>query len=211
MRRQALFMAAALSASLALSGGSSAEEKGGGDPRTRLGGASTEADAAAAKYFTDTEVLDQDGHPHRFYTDLIRGRKVLINFAFTSCKGVCPTMTANLSRVRSLLGSRVGKDITILTITVDPVNDTPQALKRYAQQFKAGAGWYFLTGTPENVGRVLKRLGGFAPKPDEHTTTLLIGDAATGVWMKSIATERPETIVYLVNHLNDEREIVENR
>ena len=68
-----------------------------------------------------------------------------------------------------------------------------------------------LTGTPANVTAVLKRLGGFAGKPEEHTTTLLIGDARTGIWMKSIATERPETIAYLVNHLNDKLDIVENR
>ena len=165
--------------------------------------AASASDAAAAKYFTNTELIDQDGTPHRLYQDLLRGKKVLINFAFTSCKGVCPTMTQNLARVQKLLGKRVGKEITMITITVDPVNDTPAVLKAFAAKFQAGPGWYFLTGTPENVNLVLKRLGGAVKDPGEHTSTLLVGDTRTSTWLKTIATERPETIVHLVDHLND--------
>ena len=181
-----------------------AERRAADAERTKIGGATGDADAAAAKYFTDTELVDQDGRPRRFYRDLIRGRKVLINFAFTACKGVCPVMTANLARVRTLLGARVGKEVTLLTITVDPVNDTPRTLKQFAAKHGAGPGWYFLTGTPENVSSVLKRLGGLAAKPEEHASILLIGDAVTGTWVKSMATERPETIVYLLDHLDAE-------
>jgi len=160
---------------------------------------------AAAKYFTNTELVDQHGRPHRFYDGLIRGRKVLINFAFTTCKGVCPGMTANLARVQKRLGARVGKEISILTITVDPVNDTPAALAKFAAKFDASPGWYFLTGTPENVATVLGRLGGLAKTPDEHASALLIGDASSGYWVKTVATSRPEDIVYLVDHVADER------
>lgn len=175
------------------------------EDRQKLGGAARAEDEAAQRYFTDTELVDQSGTPRRFYSDLIRGRKVLINFAFTSCKGVCPTMTANLAKVQKLLGKRAGAEVTILTITVDPVNDTPAALKRYAEQFKAGPGWYFLTGVPENVSAVLKRLGGLAPRPEEHSAVLLIGDAATGYWVKTAAVEQPESIVTLLDHINDKR------
>jgi len=66
-----------------------------------------------------------------------------------------------------LLGKRAGAEVTILTITVDPVNDTPASLKKYAEQFKAGPGWYFLSGAPGNGSAVLKNLGGLAPKPGE--------------------------------------------
>ena len=87
---------------------------------------------------------------------------------------------------------------------VDPVNDTPRTLKQFAAKHGAGAGWSFLTGTPENVSTVLKRLGGLAARPEEHASILLIGDAVTGTWVKSTGTERPETIVYLLDHLDDE-------
>jgi protein SCO1/2 len=186
-----------------------ADEKPAGDAVTKMkiGGAATRAaESAAAKYFTSTELVDQHGRPHRVYEDLIRGRKVLINFAFTSCKGVCPGMTANLARVQRLLGARVGKEISILTLTVDPVNDTPAVLAEFAAKFHASPGWYFLTGTPDNVATVLGRLGGLAKKPEEHAATLLIGDAKSGYWMKTVATARPEDIVYLVDHVADERD-----
>jgi len=158
---------------------------------------------AAAKYFTNTEVVDQDGKPRRFYDDLLRGKKVLVNFAFTSCKGACPTMTANLVKVQKLLGARVGKEIHMITVSVDPENDTPAALKQYTAQRGVGAGWYFLTGAPENVNTVLGRLGSLVSKPDDHATTLLVGNLATGHWLKTQATARPEDIVYVVNHLDD--------
>ncbi|XYH93940.1 SCO family protein [Sorangium sp. So ce1128] len=201
MRRGAPLLAAALA--LALPAASPAGEPALDRTRARASGSSADADAAAAAYFTDTELVDQDGRPRRFYTDLLRGRKVLIHFAFTSCKGACPTMTANLARVQALLGKRAGKEIAILTITVDPVNDTPKVLKQFAAKFNAGDGWRFLTGTPQNVEKVLGRLGGLTKKPEEHTSTLLIGDTTTGMWLKTTATERPETIVHLVDHLND--------
>ncbi|WP_437730691.1 SCO family protein [Sorangium sp. So ce1335] len=200
MRRGAPLVAAALA--LALPAASPAGEPAPRQTRSQVGGAPADADAAAA-YFTDTELVDQDGRPRRFYTDLLRGRKVLIHFIFTSCKGACPTMTSNLARVQALLGKRAGKEVAILTITVDPVNDTPKVLKQYAARFNAGPGWRFLTGAPKNVETVLGRLGGLTKKPEEHTSTLLIGDTTTGMWLKTVATERPETIVRLVDHLND--------
>lgn len=186
--------ALAIFCALTLAGGATAEENAGKTPS---------ADAAAARYFTDTELVDQGGKPRHFYSDLLRGKKVLINFGFTSCKGVCPPMTANLARVQKLLGGRVGREIVMITITVDPVNDTPAVLDQFAKKFGIGPGWYFLTGTPADVKTVLGRLGGLVKKPEEHSALLLIGDLKTGYWVKGLATARPEDIVHLVDHLND--------
>lgn len=197
MRR--LMLALATTLALGAPGGARADES-----RSRIGGAGKAEDEAARRYFTDTLLTDQDGVVRRFYTDLIRGRKVLINFGFTTCKGVCPAMARNLRAVQTRLGPRAS-EVTILTITVDPVNDTPAALKRFAEQMKAGPGWRFLTGTPERVSLVLSRLGGKAPRPEEHSAVLLIGDARTGNWVKTSSMDRPEAIVALIEHLNDPR------
>ncbi|WP_437838236.1 SCO family protein [Sorangium sp. So ce1153] len=207
MKPGAALAAVALALSLASPAPAGDKAPGAGDKaprveRMKLGGTAREDDAAAEKYFTNTELVDQNGRSHRFYEGLLRGRKVLINFAFTSCKGACPTMTANLARVQELLRAR-GERVTILTITVDPENDTPAALKEYAAKFRAGEGWYFLTGTPANVAAVLRRLGGEVRRPDEHTMTLLVGDTSTGMWLKTLATERPETLAYIAQHLDD--------
>ncbi|NTX16631.1 SCO family protein [Myxococcus sp. CA056] len=162
-------------------------------------------DAAAAKYFTNTELVDQHGKTHRFYEDLVRGRKVLINFAFTACKGACSPITKHLTQVQEKLGGRVGKDITMITLSVDPANDTPKSLGTFTKKLGVQPGWYFLTGARENITLVLKKLGGYVDDPDAHNTTLLIGDSATGMWVKSPAMARVENIVYAVEHLNDPR------
>ncbi|HVK63647.1 MAG TPA: SCO family protein [Polyangium sp.] len=158
---------------------------------------------AAARYFTNTKLVDQDGKVRHFHDDLLRGKKVLINVAFTSCKGACPVMTANLAKVQRLLGARMGKAIHIITVTADPENDTPAVLKQYADRHGATAGWYFLTGAPDDVNKVLGRIGGLLRKPEDHATTLYVGNLATGNWVKTQATSRPEDIVYLVDHLDD--------
>ncbi|WPB75356.1 SCO family protein [Archangium violaceum] len=162
-------------------------------------------DASAARYFTNTELVDQHGKTHRFYEDLIRGRKVLINFAFTSCKGVCSPMTKHLAEVQRKLGGRVGKDITMITLSVDPTNDSPESLARFTKKFGVGPGWYFLTGSRENISLVLKKLGGYTDDPNAHSSTLLIGDAATGMWVKAPAMSFVDNLVYAVEHLNDPR------
>ncbi|WP_233613096.1 MULTISPECIES: SCO family protein [Corallococcus] len=162
-------------------------------------------DAAAAKYFTNTELVDQHGKTHRFYEDLVRGRTVLINFAFTSCKGACSPITQHLAEVQRKLSARMGKDVHMLTLSVDPTNDNPKSLAKFAKKFGARPGWYFLTGSRENITLVLKKLGGYAEKPDEHNTTLLIGDASTGMWVKSPAMAMADNIVAAVEHLNDPR------
>jgi protein SCO1/2 len=203
---------AALVASIGLTGAAGAHDKPdkpAGAPkditRQTLPDGSAGDDAAAERYFTNTELIDQNGRAHRFYADLLRGKKVLINFAFTSCSGACPTMTSNLARAQKLLDEKTRKELTFITISVDPVNDTPAALKAFATKLKVGPSWYFLTGTPANVEAVLRRLGGHTSKPSEHLSTLLVGSLSTGHWLKSTATEQPERIAYLARHIDDAR------
>jgi protein SCO1 len=148
----------------------------------------------SAKYFPNLVLLTQDNKPVRFYEDLLKGKTVLINFLFTTCKGVCPPMTANLARVQKYLGERVGRDIVMLSISVDPTTDTPAVLKKFADAFKAQSGWYFLTGEKKNVDWVLYKLGGYVEDKQQHTGVLIIGNEATGEWMKVMAMANPEEI-----------------
>lgn len=158
---------------------------------------------AALAWFTDSEVIDQRGKPHRFYSDLIKDRVVLIHFAFTSCKGACSPIVANLRRVQRLLGDRTPREVRILTLSVDPTNDTPDVLREFASRFDVGPGWYFLTGASENLDRIRRRLGDVSVEPDAHPMTLYIGNAATGNWIRAMATDAPEKIAEAVIHLDD--------
>jgi protein SCO1/2 len=167
------------------------------------GGAEAAAEEEAARrFFTDTEVVDQHGKRHRFYSDLVKDRIVLLNFAYTSCPTVCSPVTKNLARVQELLGDRVGRDVRMITFTVEPEKDDPAALERFAARFGVKPGWHFLTGKPEELRPLLRKLGNHSPDPAAHSTQLVIGDARTGHWLKALATENPERIVEAVEGIN---------
>src|SRR3954470_1198901 len=92
-------------------------------------------------YFPNVPLITQDGKVVRFYDDLLKGKSVVINLIYTHCSGSCPLETARLSQVQHLLGDRVGKDIFFYSISIDPANDTPKALKAYAAKFNVQPGW----------------------------------------------------------------------
>ncbi|HEV2880164.1 MAG TPA: SCO family protein [Pyrinomonadaceae bacterium] len=168
-------------------------------PVGALGDKSVAGDkSAGAGYFPNHILLTQDNKPVRFYEDMIKGKVVLINFMFTTCAGVCPPMAANMAKVQSYLGDRVGKDVVMISISVDPTVDTPDKLKKYADNFKAKPGWYFLTGKKENVDWVLYKLGGYAPDKMQHSAVLIIGNEATGQWIKTAALRNPAQIAEAV-------------
>lgn len=149
---------------------------------------------AAANYFPNTVLITQDNQPVHFFDDLLRGKTVVINFMFTTCTGICPPMTANLVKVQALLGDRVGKDINMISLTVDPGTDNATALKEYAQRFGVKPGWRFLTGKKADIDTVLKKLGGYVEDKNDHNSLLIVGNVVTGEWMKVFAMAKPSEI-----------------
>jgi protein SCO1/2 len=149
----------------------------------------------AASYFPNSVLIDQNNQSVHFFDDLLKGKTVLINFMFTTCTGICPTMTANLQKVQGLLGERVGKDINMISVTVDPVTDSPEALKNYATKFSVKPGWHFVTGSKPNVDLVLRKLGGWVEDKNDHNSILMIGNVETGEWVKMFAMSKPSDIV----------------
>jgi cytochrome oxidase Cu insertion factor (SCO1/SenC/PrrC family) len=158
----------------------------------------TPKSAGGAAYFPNHVLLTQDNQPVRFYDDLLKNKVVLINFMFTTCKGVCSPMTANLAKVQQQLGEHLGKEVVMLSFTVDHETDTPAALKKYADSFKAKPGWYFLTGKKENLDWVLYKIGGYVEDKNQHNLKLIIGNEATGEWQKMHAMSNPTEIVAAV-------------
>ena len=107
----------------------------------------------------DATVYDQNGNKLKFYTDLVKGKTVAINFIFTTCTAICPSLTATFRRVQQELGDRVGQDVHLISVSVDPTTDVPERLKEYAAKFKAGPGWTFVTGDKVEIDSVLLALG----------------------------------------------------
>jgi protein SCO1/2 len=161
--------------------------------------------SAAEKYFTDTVLLNQNGEKMRLYSDLLKGKTVIINSFFATCQGSCLPMSRNLAKVQDALGDRLGKDAVIISISVDPTVDTPPALKAYAKKLNARPGWYFMTGDKQNVDFALKKLGQFVDDKQDHLNIFIIGNERTGLWKKAFGLAPPEELVKLVDSvLNDQ-------
>lgn len=161
-----------------------------------LQGVAEEATPWGPGYFPNTELIDQDGHRLRFFDDLIKDKVVVINFIFTGCGDSCPLETARLRQVQQLLGERVGQDVFFYSISIDPLSDTPEVLKTYAARFKVGPGWRFLTGDKDEIDALRRRLGLFIEGVDngrsrDHNLSLIVGNQATGRWMKASPFENP--------------------
>lgn len=139
---------------------------------------------SSAPALPDVTVTDQDGISHRFYSDLVKGKTVAINFVFTSCKTSCPAAAALFAGVQHRLQQTVGREVTLLSISVDPTVDRPQQLQAYAAKFGAGSGWKFLTGVPYEIKRLLKGLGADVADKADHSPVILIGNEATGEWTR---------------------------
>jgi protein SCO1 len=155
-----------------------------------------------ADYFPNVRLTTQDGRVVRFYDDLMKGKKVAIYLMYTTCKYSCPLETARMAQVQRYLGDAVGKDIFFYSISIDPKHDTPEAMKSYAAKYHAGPGWLFLTGKPEDINKISKRLGLYAePDPanqDGHVPSLMIGNVSTGQWMKNSALDNPRFLAITI-------------
>ena len=153
----------------------------------------------------DVELLDQNGKTVRFYSDLVRNRVVAINFIFTTCTTICPPLGATFARVQRDLGERVGRDVSFISISVDPTTDTPERLKAWGAKFRAGAGWAFVTGKKPAVDELLRALGAASASPQDHSPSILIVDDARGRWTRTYGLAPPSQLVKLINDVVEGR------
>jgi len=159
----------------------------------------------ARNYFSNLEVIDQNGQQLNFYDDVLKDKVVAISFIFTNCQGACPLMTRNLSLVRDLLGGEVGKSIHFVSISIDPVRDSPTAMKEFAQTHDADQdGWMWITGDPENLTRIVKKLGTYTEDVEAHTTMVLAANVRTAHWTKIPPNVPPNGIVERLRLLAEE-------
>lgn len=166
---------------------------------------SAPAHSPAEKYFSDVELINQDGQKMRFYSDVLKDKVVVINTFFTTCTSVCPPMNRNLERVQEFLGDRLGKNAFLVSISVDPETDTPPRLKDYSRRFHARPGWVFLTGKKENVDWALYKLGQYVETKDNHTTIIIIGNEPKGLWKKAFGLAQADQLMKIVEDVINDR------
>jgi protein SCO1 len=150
----------------------------------------------------DVEVVDQDGQRRRFYADLVRGQVVVLSFGFTTCRGYCPMQGRALAALRAALADEQ-PDVRFVTVSMDPVNDTPARLKTWGERYGRGPGWTLVTGEKAAIDCLLLRLRGTASGTAEHEPILLIGNDRRATWVREHALEAPERLRQVVAGLRD--------
>lgn len=146
----------------------------------------------------EVDVLDQNGNALHFYSDLIKGKTVVINFIFTNCTTICPPLAATFARVQKEMGDKLGKDVHFISISVDPLTDTPERLKAWGAKFKAGPGWTFVTGNKEQIDNLLYALGASVSRREDHSPTVIVGNDLKGVWTRTYGLARSAQLVGLI-------------
>lgn len=168
-------------------------------------GPSSTVRSPAEKYFSDVELINQDGEKVRFYTDVLKNKVVVINTFFTTCTNICPPMNRNFEKIQEALGERLGKDVFLISISVDPQTDTPTRLKEYGRRFHARPGWMFLTGSKENVDWALYKLGQYVETKDGHTSIFIIGNEPKGLWKKAFGLAKAAELIQIVEDVINDR------
>ena len=179
--------AASMAASVQSSGESSVKPRNAAEQRRR-------------ERFPNMTLLTHEGEQVRFYDDLIKDKAVFINFMYARCGDICPGMTANLKRLENEFGGRVGRDIFMYSITLEPEHDTLTMLKAYAETFEAGPGWKFLSGTKDDIELLRRKLGFYYTDPvrdgnkTEHIGMVKYGIEALERWGTVPALASPQSI-----------------
>ena len=167
--------------------------------------ASTTVQNSAEKYFTNVELTNQDGQKMRLYSDIIKGRVVVINTFFSTCQSACLPLVRNMRQLQDMLGDKVGKEVYFVSISVDPTMDTPERLKEFAKKIGSKPGWFFLSGEKANVDAALKKLGQYVEDKQAHTNIFIIGNEATGLWKKAFGLAKPDELFKVVESVVNDK------
>lgn len=156
-------------------------------------------------HFADVLLVDQHERPVRLKEDVVDDKIVVMGFIYTRCTTVCPVVSAILQKVQAQLGERAGRDVRLVSLSVDPLRDTPQRLREYAAAYQPGPGWFWLTGTLPAVTATLKGLGAWAADFENHPPSILVGDGRSAQWTRFYGFTDPALLLAKVEELGAAR------
>jgi protein SCO1/2 len=155
-------------------------------------------------HFPNVALRTHENKPVRFYDDVVRGKIVTLNYMYTQCKETCPLTTEHLVQVQRILGKRVGREVFMYSLTLNPDQDTPEVLRNYMKMHGVGPGWTFLTGKPDDLELLRRKLGFIDPNPKvdrdrtNHIGSVLIGNEPLMLWTCCPSLSRP---VWIEKHI----------
>jgi len=150
-------------------------------------------------------MLNRFGKRVDLRADVIGDRVVVVNFVYTNCTTVCPVTSSIFSMVQDRFDKRMGQDVALVTITVDPARDNSHRMRSYAQNYNPGEGWSWLTGEKGTVDEALRAFGAYTPNFEDHPAMVLIGDDSNSQWYRYYGFPSPEVIETKVKDLLSNR------
>lgn len=153
----------------------------------------------------DAEVFNQDGKKIRFYSDLVKDKVVIVSFVFTSCALICPMQGASLSKLQATLGERLGSEVRLISVSLDPEGDTPERLKTWGLKFGARPGWTLVTGKKSEIDKVAVALTGAPVVKGKHSPAVFIGSDKTGRWIRAYGLAEPAKFAGLIDEVTAAR------
>lgn len=132
----------------------------------------------------DLELLNHNGEKGRLISDFIGDKQVALTFVFTSCTTICPVIDGIFLNLQDKVADRLGKDVAMLTLTVDAARDIPERLKLHMDRIGAKPGWNYLTGELETVKTILKALEVYTPDINNHPPVVYVIDGAQNSWRR---------------------------
>lgn len=162
--------------------------------------------AGRTLHVPDVWVVTQDGKKKRFYSDLIKDKSVAVGFFFTSCSFVCTWHGELFSGFQKHLAARLGKEVALISVSMDPITDTPARLKRWGARYGRRAGWTLVTGRKAEMNELLKSLTGDTIGPKEaHSSFLYIYNGKTGTWSYMLGTPTAADFEKQIEELGNRR------
>ena len=162
--------------------------------------------ASAKVALSEAPLLDQGGRRVRLAQDVIGERIAVVNFIYTSCTTVCPVSSATFAQLQKRLGAALGREVVLVSITVDPLRDTPQRLREYGARYRAAEGWTWLTGAKPDVDGALKGFGAYTPNFEDHPAMVMVGDARAGKWTRFFGFPSVDDLVARIEAIQAARE-----
>ncbi len=169
------------------------------------------------RYFPNLVLTDQEGRKLKFYDDLVKDKIVVFNMFYAKCEGICSPITRNLVRLQKLLGDRVGKDIFMYSFSLKPKEDNVMALKHYAHMHKVKPGWLFLTGAPDDMELLRRKLGFVDPDPEvdkdlsNHIGVIKYGNEPLERWGGCPGMQEPQWIAETLSWVDWPKNLAKKR
>jgi protein SCO1/2 len=131
----------------------------------------------------EVTLVNQDGTKVKLKALLDSGEPVIVDFIFGTCTTICPVLSAGYANLQTKMPNEA-KKVHLVSISIDPENDTPKVMRDYLKRYRAKPGWDFFTGKREDIDKVMVAFNAYIPNKMSHYPLTLIRDPNTGKWIR---------------------------